>query len=79
MLIFYTMIFIDNERNFEKLLLTILVIYFQFLLNIRFFINLYLYLYLFKKQFNNSVPIIGNILGAGYTYFHPGVKFNLIE
>ena len=36
--------------------------------NIRFFINLYLYLYLFKVQFNNSVPIIGNILGAGYTY-----------
>ena len=36
--------------------------------NIRFFINLYLYLYLFKVQFNNSVHIIGNILGAGNTY-----------
>ena len=73
------MIFIDNKRSFEKLLLTILGSYFQFLLNIRFFINLYLYLYLFKVQFNKSVPIIGNTLGAYYTYFDPGVKFNLVE
>ena len=79
MLIFYTVIFIDNKRSFEKLLLTILVSYFQFLLNIRFFINLYLYLYLFKVQFNKSVPIIGNTLEADYTYFYPGVKFNLAE
>ena len=29
---------------------------------------MYLYLYLFKVQFNNSVPIIGNIFGAGDMY-----------
>ena len=31
--------------------------------------NLYLYMYLFKVQFNNSDPIVGNILGAGQIYF----------
>ena len=30
--------------------------------------NLCLHLYLFKVQFTNSVPIIGNIFWAGYTY-----------
>ena len=29
--------------------------------NIRFFISLYQYIYLFKVQFNNSDPIMGNI------------------
>ena len=36
--------------------------------SIWFFINLCLYLYLFKVQFNNSVPIIENISETGYAY-----------
>ena len=36
--------------------------------NIRFFIAWFLYLYLFKVQFNNSVSIIGNIVGSVHTY-----------
>ena len=38
---------IDNERNFEKLLLTILVIYFQFFL-LKWRIYLYMIFYLFS-------------------------------
>ena len=36
--------------------------------NMRFSINVILYLYLFKVQFNNSVSIIGNIVGSVHTY-----------